>query len=123
MDEKRQKIKKIIENSDISADIKARELEIVNDENLLTPEVEIALAKLIAEEFDKKLKDDGIDMTSMPHDKEVEDALKIFEAESKEAEKDLENDMKIVDDTLKAIRETSEEIQKFALQESLKARI
>lgn len=120
MDEKRKNIKKYIEDSDISEELKAKELEIVNDESLSTPEVEMALAKLIGEEFDKKVAQAGV--ADIPHDKEVENAFKKFESEAEQAEKDLEEDMKIVDDNLKAIKETSEEIQKVALQVSLSAK-
>lgn len=119
MDEKRKKIKQYIQDSDIPDELKTRELEIVDNENLSTPEVEIALAKLIGEEFDKKITSAGAD--DVPYDKEVESALEKYESEAKQAEKDLGDDMKIVDDNFQAIRETSEEIQKVALQASLKA--
>ena len=117
MDERREKIKKYIEDSDVPGNLKVKELEIVNNMNLSTPEVEIALAKLIGEEFDTKIASAGI--TDIPHDKEVDEAFKKFDLESKKAEEDLENDMKIVNDNLKTIQETSEEIQKIAIQESL----
>jgi hypothetical protein len=119
MDEKREKIRKYIEGSDIPDELKVKELAIVDDMNLLTPEVEIALAKLIGEEFDKQIANAGI--TDIPSDDGVEEARKAFESESAEAEKDLESDMKIVDDNLKSIQETSEEIQKVSLQSSLNA--
>lgn len=117
MDEKRSKLKKFIESSDISEDLKLKELTIVDDWDLMTPEVEIALAKLIASEFDKKMTDAGITDTVLS--KETKDAFAHFESESEMAQKDLGDDMRIVEDSLKAIRETSEEIQKVALQASL----
>jgi len=117
MDEKRKKIKKYIEDSDIPEDLKSKELQIVNDMNLSTPEVEVALAKLIGEEFDKKIANAGID--NVPPNEEVNTAFKKFEEESQKAQQDLESDMKIVDDTLQVIQQTSDEIQKVALRESL----
>ncbi|MEA2715575.1 MAG: hypothetical protein QOG91_603 [Candidatus Parcubacteria bacterium] len=117
MDEKRAKIKKYVEDADIPAELKAKELEIVNDMDLSIPEVKIALTKLIGDEFDKTL--DAAGINDVPNDPEVEKSLKEFESESEAAEKDLESDMKIVDENLKDISETSEEIQKAALKAGL----
>lgn len=119
MDEKRKKIKKYIEGSDISEELKAKELEIVANESFSIPEVKMALAELIGEEFDKRIANAGI--TAIPDDAGAENAFNKFESEVKQAEEDLENDMRIVDDNLNAIREASEEIQKVALQTSLNA--
>lgn len=107
-----------MESSDVPEELKAKELEIVDDQNLSTPEVVFALAKLIGEEADKVVSAAGI---AIPSDNEVEAALKNFESESAKAEEDLESDMKLVDENLQAIKEASEEIQKAALQEGLKA--
>jgi hypothetical protein len=117
MDEKRNKLKKFIEDSEIPAELKVKELAIVDDWDLSTPEIETALAKLIAQEFDKKVASiPGIDTTP---GKEVQEAFSSYEREAKDAESDLAVDMKIVDDTLKAVREASEAIQKVALSASL----
>jgi hypothetical protein len=120
MDEKRNKLKKFIEDSEIPADLKVKELAIVDDWDLSTPEIEAALAKLIAQEFDKKVASvPDIDLTP---GKEVQESFSAYEREAKEAENDLTNDMKIVDDTLKAVREVSEAIQQVALEASLGAK-
>jgi hypothetical protein len=116
MDEKRQKIREYVESSNIPEHLKQKELEIVDDENLSIPEVKIALAQLIGEEFDAKIAEFGID--DIPPSEEVESAFQAFEAASEKAQQDLENDMKIVDDALKTIQETAEEIQETALKKS-----
>lgn len=120
MDEKRNKLKKFIEDSEIPSELKVKELAIVDDWDLTTPEIEVALAKLIAQEFDKKIATvEGIDLAP---GKEVQEAFSAYEREAKEAENALTIDMKIVDDNLKAVREASEAIQKAALEASLDAK-
>ena len=119
MDERRIKLKKFIEDSDIPADLKARELAIVDNQELSAPEIEMALAKLIADEFDKKMEAAGI--TNIEPGGEVTNAYNAFMTESEQAEKDLAEDMKLVDENLKVIRDTAEEIQKVALHADLKS--
>jgi len=116
MDEKRQKIREHVEVSDIPEHLKQKELQIIDDLELSTPEVEIAIAKLIGEQFDVMITDLGID--DIPQSEEVELALKKLESISEEAQQDLENNMKIVDDALKTIQQAAEEIQKTALEKS-----
>lgn len=119
MDEQRKKLKKFIEDSDIPADLKVKELAILDNSELSAPEIEMALAKLIAEEFDKKMEAAGI--INIAPGKDVEDAYNTFMTESDNAQKDLEDDMKFVDENLKAIRQTAEEIQKVAMQADLQS--
>jgi hypothetical protein len=120
MDEKRNKLKKFIEDSEIPADLKVKELAIVDDWDLSTPEIEAALAKLIAQEFDKKVA--SVPDIDLSPSKEVQEAFSSYERDAREAEDDLTNDMNIVDDTLKAVREASEAIQQVALEASLGAK-
>lgn len=118
MDDRRSKLKKFIEDSDVPAELKVRELAIVDNQELSAPEIEMALTKLIAEVFDRKMEEAGI--TDIESRKEVVNAYNVFVGESEQAEKDLADDMKFVDENLKAIRGTAEEIQKAALHVNIK---
>jgi len=117
MDEKRKKIKQYIEESLVSAELKAKELEIVNNEDLSTPEVEIALTKLIAEEFDATLDASGV--VIVEQDEQVADSFKAFSDEAGLAEKDLEADMDIVQNNLKAIEHASDQVTMAVLEAKL----
>jgi hypothetical protein len=119
MDEKKLKIKKYIEDSDVPADLKKKELEIVNNPNLSAPEVVTELTKLLADHMDKRAAELGV--TNVQEDEDVKLAEKAFETASAEAEKDLEVDFALIEENVKAIRETTDEIAKIALKESLGA--
>lgn len=117
MDESRDKLRQLINMSAVSEELKAKQLLIVNDEELSIPEVKLALAELIAAEVDAILTERGI--ADEVTDPEVAAALADFEQASTEAETDLAADMQLVDECLADIKEVSEEIQKAALQQSL----
>lgn len=117
MDESRDKLRQLINMSAVSDELKAKQLLVVNDEELTIPEVKMALAELIAAEVDAILTARGI--ADEATDPEVTAALADLEQTSAEAENDLTADLQLVDECLADIKEVSEEIQKAALKQSL----
>lgn len=111
MDKKREKLKKKIEEADIPESLKAKELEVVNDQSLSTPEVEMELSRIISEQFDQELKESGVKESDLPLDEEVEALQKEFEKETKEAEKELSEDLELVEQNLQEIEKATQKIQ------------